>query len=110
VQPVCKLPRQGRISGYKHDEHDGLDSVQGEQGEHSTTSTTGCIGVHCRASLLYSRIISPMEMIVFNDNLYLAYCYLPVNPNVPGNPLISQALTPRPYIRGISDWDVTLCY
>ena len=48
-----------------------------------------------------------MEMIVFNDNLYLAYCYLPVNPNVPGNPLISQALTPRPYIRGISDWNVT---
>ncbi len=72
MQPVCKLPRQGRISGYKHDEHDGLNSVQGEQGEHSTTSTTGCIGVHCRASLLYSRIISPMEMIVFNDNHYLA--------------------------------------
>jgi len=47
VQPVCKLPRQGCISEYKHNEHDGLNSVQGEQGEHSTMSTTGCIGVHC---------------------------------------------------------------
>jgi len=46
VQPVCKLPRQGHISGYKHNEHNGLNSVQGEQDEHSMMSMTGCIGVH----------------------------------------------------------------
>jgi len=44
---------------------------------------------------------------MFNDNHYLASAIYQLKSNVSENPLISQALISRLYIRGISDQDIT---
>ncbi len=68
MQSVCKLLRQKCIFKYKYDKLNELNNVQSKQSEHSLMSLTNYIDMHCWASLLYSRIVSFMKTIVFNNN------------------------------------------
>ncbi len=81
--------------------------MQDKQSECSLTDLIDYINMHCWVSLLYSRIVFSMKTIIFNDNHYLASAIYQLKSNVSENPLISQALISRLYIRGISDQDIT---